>query len=131
MLPPESDGEDRWLRQNPRVAGYATGNDPESPASGIVMNPYAPLPERAKVHVAANEAVRNHLFDNGRVYNFPIAPHQHAWFQENAPGYAQQPQMARHTIVARILSDDPSAGPYTPEQKAAADGVLWGLLLKD
>lgn len=39
-------------------------------------------------------------------------------------------QMARHTIVARILSGDNSAAPYTPEQKMAADGVLWGLLLK-
>lgn len=38
------------------------------------------------------------------------------------------PQHTRHTILARIISGDPSAGPYTPEQQAAAESVLAGLL---
>ena len=35
--PPADRYEDEWLRQNPSVAGYATGNDPETKHSSVVL----------------------------------------------------------------------------------------------
>jgi hypothetical protein len=114
-------GEEAFFAKNPAVAGYA------APDQKVVLNPYSQLSPAEKDSVALNESARLHMMDKGTIHGFPITPGQQQFFSKTA--YGQQPQMARHTIVARILSGDPSAGPYTPEQKAAADGILWGLLM--
>jgi hypothetical protein len=117
--------EDEFFWLNPNVAGYA------APGGEVALNPHSPLPTESKMRVALNEATRHHMMDQGTLHKFPLTEGQREFFQSTSPGhYAKDPQMARHTVTARILSGDNSAGPYTPEQRMAADGVLWGLLMK-
>ena len=118
-------GEAEFFRLNPQVAGYA------APDKTVVLNRHSPLSDASKMHVAINEAARHHMMDQGTLHRFPLTDGQRGFFQRESPGhYARDPQMVRHSIVARLISGDPSAGPYTPEQRQAADGVLWGLMLK-
>jgi hypothetical protein len=95
--------------------------------SAVTLNPYAGLTPDQQQSVATNEASRLRMRDTGAVLGFPVTPEQRQFFEGSA--YASQPQMMRHTIAARILAGDQSAGPYTPAQKAAAENVLSGLLL--
>lgn len=115
------DGERKFFDQNRNVAGYA------APGGDVVLNPYAHLSEQGRQSVALNEAARHRMMDTGRVFSAEPTPSQAAFFAKTP--YGSQPQMMRHTIAARILAGDPSAGPYTPEQKAEAQSVLDGLLL--
>lgn len=117
--------EDEFFWLNPNVAGYA------APDKAVALNPHSSLPTESKMRVALNEATRHHMMDQGTLHKFPITEGQQGFFQSHSPAhYAKDPQMARHTIVARILSGDNSAAPYTPEQRMAADGVLYGLLMQ-
>jgi hypothetical protein len=117
--------EDEFFWLNPQVAGYA------APDKTVVLNRHSQLPTASKMQVALNEAARHHMMDQGTLHRFPITEGQQGFFQRESPGhYARDPQMARHSILARLISDDPSAGPYTDEQRQAADGVLQGLRLK-
>ncbi len=115
-------GEGDYLRANPNVSGMAVPGD-----GVIVLNPHSRLSGSERALVALNEAARLHQMDNGMIHSFALTPAQQSFF-DGTP-YATRPQMARHTVVARMLSGDPSAAPYTPEQRSAASGVLAGLML--
>jgi hypothetical protein len=114
-------GEDSYFKANPHVGGYAAEDQ------AVVLNPYAPLTDAGRSSVALNEAARLHMMDSGAIHNFPLSPHQQQFFA-NTP-YGSNPQMAKHTVVARLISGDPSAAPYSDAQKLAAESVLSGLLL--
>ena len=114
-------GEDKFFRSSPNVAGMAAAD------GAVTLNPYSGLNASQQDAVALNEASRLRMMDTGAIFDFPVSDSQRKFFQGTA--YADQPQMMRHTIAARALSGDPSAGPYTPAQKTAAESVLSGLLL--
>lgn len=112
--------EDEFFRGNPNVTGMAAAD------RAVILNPYSGLSPQQQSAVALNEASRHRMMDTGRVFDFPITDQQRQFFASTP--YANQPQMMRHTIAARALSGDNSAGPYTPAQRAAAESVLSGLL---
>jgi hypothetical protein len=114
-------GEDEFFRGNPAVAGYAADD------GNVVINPYSPLPEDATQSVALNEAARHTQWNQGVLHSFPLTDGQEKFFSRTP--YAEQPQQAKHSVVARLISDDPSAAPYTDAQKIAAHGVLYRSLL--
>jgi hypothetical protein len=113
--------EDEFFRGNPQVTGMAAAD------RAVILNPYSGLTAQQQSAVALNEAARHRMMDTGRIYDFPITEQQRKFFAGTP--YAAQPQMMRHTIAARAMTGDTSAGPYTPAQQAAAEGVLSGLLL--
>lgn len=113
--------EDEFFRRRPEVAGYAAGD------GAVVLNPHSGLPESGKRSVALNEAARLRMMDAGSYFQFPLASHQQRFFSGSE--YEREPQMARHSVVARIIAGDPSAGPYTDAQRVAAESVLAGLLI--
>lgn len=117
-----SQSERDFFRSNPSVGGYA------APDQSVVLNPYSGQTPRQQAAVATNEAARLRMMDDGAYFGFPLAEHQQSFFAGTP--YGSQPQMARHSVVARILSGDPSAGPYTADQEAAAQSVLYGLLMR-
>jgi hypothetical protein len=109
---PPSDSERDFFRANPRVGGYAAPDD------SVVLNPYSPLTPQEQWHVGVNEGARIDMRQSGDVFRFPLTQGQKSQFAGTP--YAKGGQMARHSVVARILSGDPSAGDSTPEQQAAA-----------
>lgn len=113
--------EDNFLRQNPNVSGYAADD------GRVVLSPYSSLSDDQKQSVALNEAARHTQWNQGVLHSFPLTSEQEKFF-ERSP-YASQPQQARHSVVARLISDDQSAAPYTDAQKMAAHGVLYRTLL--
>jgi hypothetical protein len=113
--------EDEFFRRRPEVAGYAAGD------GAVVLNPHSGLPDSGKQSVALNEAARLRMMDAGSYFQFPLERHQQQFFSGSE--YGSQPQMARHSVMARIIAGDPSAGPYTDAQRAAAESVLAGLLI--
>jgi hypothetical protein len=87
----------------------------------VTLNPYGDLSAQQRMAVARNEAIRLHQMDNGLGYAFPLTAEQQARFAGSA--YANDPTAARQTIVARIMTDDPSAGDTTFDQRMAAMGT--------
>jgi hypothetical protein len=118
---PPTRSEDAFFSDSRHVAGYA------APDGAVVLNPYSP-PEVNRDAVHLLESARHQMFDDGRIFSFDMTPEQNARLRSWGGPYSQQPQMARHTTVSRILAGDSSLGPYTPAQQAAAQGVLDGLL---
>ena len=110
---PPYPGEEDFFRSRPEVAGMAAQD------GQITLNPYSGLSSAEQAAVAKNEAIRLWQKDNREEYAFPVAPHQRSFFSgtEYEPNEPDQ----RNTIVARILSGDMSAGPYTNAQRGAAD----------
>jgi hypothetical protein len=115
-------GEDAYFAANPKTTGMAASD------SAVVLNPYSGLSPDRQSAVALNEASRLHMMDNGMIHNFPVTESQKKFFAGSP--YEKDPQMMRHTIVARNISGDQSAGPYTPDQQAASSRVLSSALLK-
>jgi hypothetical protein len=109
---PPYPGERAFFAKNPRVAGMAAED------GAITLNPGSGLSAAAMESVARNEAVRLHQRDQRMRYSFPLTQQQESGFRGSA--YESDPQAARQTVVARILSGDPSAGDITEEQRAAA-----------
>jgi hypothetical protein len=107
-------GEDVYFKANPNVGGMAAED------GAVVLNPHSPLSQEELGLVAANEASRLDMRHHGDLMTFPIAPHQKQYFAKTPYGNADT-QHQRHTILARLLTGDQSAGPYTDAQRFAAD----------
>ena len=101
-------GEESYFKANPHVAGMAADDNK------IIMNPFSTLKDNEKQAVMMNEAARVHmrskLID---APNYDSTPTQ----AEKVAKYSQDPNDIKHTIAARILSGDPSAGDVTPAQQ--------------
>ena len=103
-----------FFKQNPHVGGYADFN-----GGGVVLNP-SPQPGVNTDSVYVNEAARLAMRGGGiQPPAFTLTPQQQQSLKgthyETAPPINQM-----ETIIGRILSGDPSAGDYTPEQKESA-----------
>lgn len=104
-------GEDDYFKANPKVAGMAAED------GTVILNPYSGLKPQELDAVAYNEALRLHMRDAKITPNIAVTPEQDAFFKGTA--YEAADTEKRQTIVARILSGDPSAK-ATPEQEAEA-----------
>ena len=100
-------GELSYFEKNPFVAGMAAEDD------RITLNPAVQDP-RAREAVMLNEAVR--LFMRQNNLRAPQATKEQLGLFSGTP-YASDPQSLGDSIVARLLSGDPSARNATQEQQ--------------
>lgn len=106
--------EDEFFKKNPTVAGMAAEDD------RIILNPYSKLSASEKAAVAKNEAYRIYMRQKDVNPSFKVTQDQMSMFTGTA--YAKDEKSMKQTIIARILSGDPSAK-ATPEQIAEADKI--------
>lgn len=105
-------GEDAYFRANPTVGGMMTDDD------RIILNPHSTLSPQEKSSVATNEYARL-LMRRGKMTPPAPTPEQRAAFRGTP--YGADDAALSQTIIARILSGDPSAGRPTDEQRAFAE----------
>ena len=108
-------GEDKFFKNRPEVGGMAAED------GKIVLNPYSPLKEQEKMQVAKNEAIRLWMRDNKPKLPFEVTKEQAKAF--SGTEYGSNPQALKETIVARVLTGDPSAM-ATPEQQSFANKLM-------
>lgn len=111
-------GESRYFQANPNVAGMAAED------GRIVINPYSTLSDAEKESVAKNEAIRLYLRQSGQVPAFEVTKEQKQGLQGSEYVKPGNEAALRSTLIARILSGDPSAGNATQDQLDAAYSVL-------
>lgn len=105
-------GEDKFFKENPNVAGMAAED------GTVILNPYSKLSDVEKQAVAKNEAYRLFMRDKKIVPDFTITDEQRKQFEGSA--YAKDDVALKQTIVARILTGDPSAKATDEQRKVAA-----------
>lgn len=103
-----------YFKKNPSVAGMATEDD------RVILNPYSG-PGINKDAVIKNESVRIFMKKNKIVPDFSLTTQQLNKFKGTE--YEKNELELKRSIVARILSGDPSAGDVTQEQRKYADYV--------
>ena len=108
-------GEDKFFKGRPDVGGMAAED------GKIVLNPYSSLKEQEKMQVAKNEAIRLWIRDNKPELPFEVTKEQSKAFSKTE--YGSNPQALKETIVARVLTGDPSAM-ATPEQQSFANKLM-------
>jgi hypothetical protein len=110
--------EKGYFKANPQVGGMATEDQ------YVVLNPYSKLSPQEKNAVHVNEAARLYMNQNG-VPNVSLTREQ----EQNLTGlgaYANaDPQYKKATMMARILSGDPTGGIPTMEQSEAIKPMLF------
>ena len=115
-------GENDYFKANQHVGGMA-----DFGSNKIVMNPYSNLSPQEKQSVMQNEHARLIMRKNNIVPDFDLTPEQASAFKDYGGG---DPRAIKETIVGRIISGDPSAGKYTPEQKAFANNIMKRIMNK-
>lgn len=104
-----------YFKSNPNVAGMMTEDEK------VILNPFSPLSEQEKNSVYQNEAIRLHLKKNKYQPEFELTKEQRKFFKGTP--YEKNEIAAKHSILSRILTGDPSVGNATEEQKQAAQLV--------
>lgn len=103
-----------YFKNNTNVGGMATEDNK------IILNPYSSLNDREKHQVGLNEGVRLFLRENpSYIGNFGLTNQQ----KQSLGNYSDNIDDIRSTILARILTNDPSAGKATIRQKFNANRV--------
>ena len=104
-------GEDKYFKENPNVTGMMTEDNK------VIINPYSNLSDEEKQVVIRNEIIRLNFKNNNIIPNIKITDKQREFFK-NTP-YETNEDAMKQTIMARVLTNDPSVNP-TQEQIAAA-----------
>jgi len=108
----------KFFKQNKQIPAMMTED------GTVAENPYAEKPNGKKFSpkelaaVQMNEKIRVWLKRNNVELDFKLTPGQQKQFKTYG-----EPLDMRHTIIARILTGDPSAGTATPEQQAIAQQI--------
>ncbi len=108
-------GEESYFKNNPQVAGMAADD------GKVILNPYSPLSKAEKGAVAKNEAIRLFMREQGVTPEFELSKNQIGQFAGTK--YAENLDALKQSIVARILSGDPSAN-ATEDQISYANQLL-------
>ena len=104
------EGEVKYFRQNPSVAGMATDD------GFVILNPFAELKPEEFQSVAVNESARLVMREDPNFApDFQLTAEQSRFLDTTTYRSASQEDRLS-TIAARILSGDPSGGIPTPEQ---------------
>ena len=106
------EGELEFFKKRPEVAGMATEDNK------IILNPFSKNSPAEQQAVAQNEALRLFMRQQGTNPEFKLTDEQKEFFKGTE--YAKDQSAAKQTILARILTGDPSAKNATPEQLKAA-----------
>ena len=101
-----------FFKGRPEVAGMATEDNK------IILNPFSSLSPQEKMAVAKNEALRIYMRLNEITPTFDLTKDQKSMFIGTE--YEKDPISAKQTILARILSGDPSAKDATLDQTLEA-----------
>jgi hypothetical protein len=109
------DSELEFFRKNPGTSGMMTED------KKVILNPYSGLSEREQKAVYENEALRLFMQENEVSPRFDVTDEQRETFRGTP--YADDELNMRRTLIARILSGDPSAGNATREQLEAAKQI--------
>lgn len=108
-------GELDFFKKRPEVAGMATEDNK------IILNPFSKNKPAEQQAVAKNEALRLFMKLQKVSPEFELTKEQQDFFKGTE--YGSNPEAAKQTILARILSGDPSAKQATPEQLKAAEAL--------
>ena len=111
---PAYGSEKQFFMGNPGVGGYAAED------GQVVLNPYSQLSQPEQGAVAQNEAIRLWLRNMASPPEMTLTQGQ----QQYLGGYSPNNRDVQDTLIARILTGDPSAGDVTPDQRNAATGVM-------
>lgn len=101
-------GEDAYFKSNPTVGGMMTDDNK------IILNPYSKLNAQEKQAVATNEAIRLLLKKINFTPKFDLTKEQIDFFKGTE--YESNPEEAKKSILARILTKDSSAQSPSKEQ---------------
>jgi len=115
-------GEDKYFKENPNVGGMMTEDNK------VIINPYSNLTDNEKQAVIKNEKIRLNFKKNNIVPDIDITEEQRALFKGTP--YENNEDAMKQTIVARIMTGDPSAN-ATKEQTIVANKTLTQTLLKE
>lgn len=110
-------GEARYFRENPGVAGMASGG-------AIVLNPGSGLSDVEKMAVMRNEAARLHMGERGYEFDFGPTGEQEERFRGTAYGLPVNRGALLQTILARGMSGDASAGGMTERQRQWVEWLM-------
>ena len=92
----------------------------------VILNPFSLQNDKEKSSVKRNEQIRLYLRKNKPNLTFRVTPDQQRAFVSYAnkvKSPRERDQAVRDTIMARILSGDPSAGNVTDEQRSIASQI--------
>lgn len=104
-----------WFRENTSITGYASDD------GCIVTNPFTALNNDEIESVCINEALRLFMRDQKIKPRIRLTKKQINFFKATA--YEGNLIEIRQTIIARIISGDPSAQDITPNQRMAATKI--------
>jgi hypothetical protein len=114
------DGEDAFFKASPHVAGMATEDN------HIALNPYSGLSHDELMAVAQNEAARVWMRRPEWTPNVELTQGQQQAFANYGAPVDQQ-----STVIARLVSGDPSAGQATNQQLEFAQRLASALARHD
>jgi hypothetical protein len=106
------ESEINFFKDRPEVGGMATEDNK------IILNPFSTLSPSEKSAVARNEAIRLYMRQNEIAPEFDLTKSQQKMFMGTE--YEKDPVSAKQSILARILSGDPSAKDATLDQTLEA-----------
>ena len=110
--------EREYFYRNQRVAGMA-GQD-----GRVVLNPFTNLSPEETEAVRKNEAARIHMRENNFSPEFFVTPKQKSSLDGTPYSLPGNELQRRRSILARIISGDPSAGEITPRQQHLSNTLL-------
>ena len=110
------DTEKEYFKQNPNVGGMMTEDNK------IIINPYSNLTEEEKQKVVENETIRLGFKENNIVPDIELTDEQRAFFKGTP--YEKDEDAMKQTIIARIMTGDPSAK-ATEDQFNIASGYRY------
>ena len=117
-----SQEEVQWFKVNQNVSGYAI-ND-----GFIVISPFTKLSKKEIKSVCINEAIRLFMREYQINPKIKLTRMQTNFFKGTV--YENNADEACQSIIARIISGDPSALDYTNHQRALANKI-YKLALKN
>ena len=112
------DSELQYFKQNPNIGGMATEDN------RVILNPFSRLNEQQKNTVALNEAIRLFLKEKKYNYDFDVTSEQIDIFRNTPYGNPENINSLKETILGRIITQDPSIGVPTEEQRRWADRIF-------
>lgn len=104
-----------WFKSNLNISGYASED------GKIVINPFATLSKDELDAVCINEAIRLFMREHKIEPRIRLTQKQLNFFRGTA--YEGNNSELKKTIIARIVSGDPSAQDFTTHQKGVANEI--------
>lgn len=113
----------KFFQDNPMVGGMA-----DFDSGTVVINPFRQWKPEERNSILTNESMRLFMRHNNVKPAFKLTEEQTNLFRNNRTNngsdYIDNPSELQETIIARILSGDPSSGEPTQEQLNIAEDII-------